>query len=34
MKEYKQTIAGQVSYTGVGLHLGEITTITFKPAGR
>ncbi|HOD54582.1 MAG TPA: bifunctional UDP-3-O-[3-hydroxymyristoyl] N-acetylglucosamine deacetylase/3-hydroxyacyl-ACP dehydratase, partial [Candidatus Cloacimonadota bacterium] len=22
----------QISYTGVGLHLGEITTITFKPA--
>ncbi|MBP7563142.1 MAG: bifunctional UDP-3-O-[3-hydroxymyristoyl] N-acetylglucosamine deacetylase/3-hydroxyacyl-ACP dehydratase [Candidatus Cloacimonetes bacterium] len=32
MKEFKQTIAGQISYTGVGLHLGEITTITFKPA--
>lgn len=32
MKEYKQTIAGQISYTGIGLHSGEITTITFKPA--
>lgn len=32
MRENKQTIAGQVSFTGVGLHLGEITTITFKPA--
>ncbi len=32
MMENKQTIAGQISFTGVGLHLGEITTITFKPA--
>ncbi len=32
MKEFKQTIAGEISYTGIGLHLGEITTITFKPA--
>jgi UDP-3-O-[3-hydroxymyristoyl] N-acetylglucosamine deacetylase/3-hydroxyacyl-[acyl-carrier-protein] dehydratase len=32
MKEFKQTIAGQISYTGIGLHSGEITTITFKPA--
>ena len=32
MKENKQTLAGSTSYTGVGLHTGEITTITFKPA--
>ena len=32
MKEYKKTIAGNISYTGVGLHTGEISTITFKPA--
>lgn len=32
MKELKQTIKGEISYTGIGLHLGEITTITFKPA--
>ena len=32
MKEYKQTIANQTTYTGVGLHTGEITTIVFKPA--
>lgn len=34
MKEFKQTIAGEISYTGIGLHLGEITTITFKPADK
>ena len=32
MKDYKHTISGTASYTGVGLHTGEITTITFKPA--
>jgi len=32
MKENKQTIADTTSYTGIGLHTGEITTITFKPA--
>lgn len=32
MKDNKQTIAKAVSYTGIGLHLGEISTITFKPA--
>ncbi len=32
MKEMKQTIKGEISYTGIGLHLGEITTIVFKPA--
>jgi len=32
MKENKQTIAGSTSYTGIGLHTGEISTITFKPA--
>jgi len=30
--EYKQTIGSEVSYTGIGLHSGEITTIRFKPA--
>jgi UDP-3-O-[3-hydroxymyristoyl] N-acetylglucosamine deacetylase/3-hydroxyacyl-[acyl-carrier-protein] dehydratase len=34
MKEMKQTIKKEVSYTGVGLHLGQISTITFKPAGK
>ncbi|MDY6915514.1 MAG: bifunctional UDP-3-O-[3-hydroxymyristoyl] N-acetylglucosamine deacetylase/3-hydroxyacyl-ACP dehydratase [Candidatus Cloacimonadota bacterium] len=34
MKELKQTIKKEVSYTGVGLHLGEISTITFKPADK
>jgi UDP-3-O-[3-hydroxymyristoyl] N-acetylglucosamine deacetylase/3-hydroxyacyl-[acyl-carrier-protein] dehydratase len=32
MKELKQTINGSISYTGIGLHTGEITTLTFKPA--
>jgi UDP-3-O-[3-hydroxymyristoyl] N-acetylglucosamine deacetylase/3-hydroxyacyl-[acyl-carrier-protein] dehydratase len=32
MKEYKRTIEGTTSYRGVGLHSGEISTITFKPA--
>nr|MDK2850341.1 hypothetical protein [Candidatus Cloacimonadota bacterium] len=32
MTEYKQTIGSEVSYTGIGLHSGEITTIRFKPA--
>ena len=32
MKENKQTISGSISYTGVGLHTGQITTITFSPA--
>ena len=31
--EYKHTIASEISYTGIGLHSGEITTIRFKPAG-
>jgi len=33
MTEHKHTIAGSTSYTGIGLHSGEISTITFKPAG-
>lgn len=33
MTECKQTIGSSVSYTGIGLHSGEISTITFKPAG-
>ena len=32
MKEFKQTISNEISYTGVGLHHGEVATITFKPA--
>jgi UDP-3-O-[3-hydroxymyristoyl] N-acetylglucosamine deacetylase / 3-hydroxyacyl-[acyl-carrier-protein] dehydratase len=32
MRELKQTIKESVSYTGVGLHLGQISTLTFKPA--
>ncbi len=32
MKEYKRTIKGEISYTGVGLHYGQEATITFKPA--
>ncbi len=34
MTEYKHTIGGEVSYTGIGLHSGEISTIRFKPAGK
>ena len=33
MKERKKTIAGVTSYTGIGLHYGQIATATFKPAG-
>ncbi len=33
MKEFKKTIGGMVTYTGVGLHYGQISTVTFKPAG-
>lgn len=33
MSDYKKTIAGSISYTGVGLHSGVVSTITFKPAG-
>jgi UDP-3-O-[3-hydroxymyristoyl] N-acetylglucosamine deacetylase/3-hydroxyacyl-[acyl-carrier-protein] dehydratase len=32
MKEFKQTIKGEISYRGIGLHSGEISTLTFKPA--
>ncbi len=32
MVEYQKTIAGQASIRGVGLHTGQETTITFKPA--
>ncbi|MCL1827463.1 MAG: bifunctional UDP-3-O-[3-hydroxymyristoyl] N-acetylglucosamine deacetylase/3-hydroxyacyl-ACP dehydratase [Candidatus Cloacimonetes bacterium] len=31
MKENKQTIIKATSFTGIGLHYGEVTTITFKP---
>lgn len=34
MPDNKHTIGGEVSYTGIGLHTGEITTIKFKPAGK
>ena len=34
MTEYKHTIGGEISYTGIGLHSGEISTIRFKPAGK
>jgi UDP-3-O-[3-hydroxymyristoyl] N-acetylglucosamine deacetylase/3-hydroxyacyl-[acyl-carrier-protein] dehydratase len=34
MTENKHTIGGEVSYTGIGLHSGEITTIKFKAAGK
>lgn len=34
MTEYKHTIGAVVSYTGIGLHSGEISTIRFKPAGK
>lgn len=34
MTEYKHTIGGEVSYTGIGLHSGEISTIRFKPAAK
>jgi len=33
MSDFKKTIAGSISYTGIGLHSGIISTITFKPAG-
>lgn len=32
MIEYQKTIAGETSISGVGLHTGQETTITFKPA--
>lgn len=32
MKEMRKTVGGSISYTGVGLHSGEISTIRFKPA--
>ena len=32
MREYKRTIIKKVSYRGIGLHSGETSTITFKPA--
>ena len=32
MKEFKRTIQSNVNYRGVGLHSGETSTITFKPA--
>ncbi len=32
MNEFKQTIKGEISYRGVGLHSGEVSTLTFKPA--
>ncbi len=32
MVEYQKTIAGEASISGVGLHTGQETTVTFKPA--
>lgn len=32
MVEYQRTIAGEASINGVGLHTGQETTLTFKPA--
>ncbi|MDH4223296.1 MAG: bifunctional UDP-3-O-[3-hydroxymyristoyl] N-acetylglucosamine deacetylase/3-hydroxyacyl-ACP dehydratase [candidate division Zixibacteria bacterium] len=32
MEKYQKTISSQISYTGIGLHTGNKTTITFKPA--
>ncbi|MCD6182470.1 MAG: bifunctional UDP-3-O-[3-hydroxymyristoyl] N-acetylglucosamine deacetylase/3-hydroxyacyl-ACP dehydratase [Candidatus Cloacimonetes bacterium] len=32
MTEYKHTIEREVSFRGVGLHSGRVSTITFKPA--
>lgn len=34
MTEFKHTIKQEVTYTGIGLHSGEISTIRFKPAGK
>ncbi|MDP8268634.1 MAG: bifunctional UDP-3-O-[3-hydroxymyristoyl] N-acetylglucosamine deacetylase/3-hydroxyacyl-ACP dehydratase [Candidatus Tenebribacter davisii] len=34
MKEFKKTIKGTISYNGVGLHSGQISTLTFKPAAK
>lgn len=34
MKENKQTISSSISYSGIGLHTGEYTTLTFKPADK
>jgi len=32
MKEFKRTVKGEISFTGIGLHTGQTSTITFKPA--
>lgn len=32
MEKYQKTIRKPVSYTGIGLHTGNKTTVTFKPA--
>lgn len=32
MKEFKRTIKGTIGYRGIGLHSGETSTLTFKPA--
>ena len=34
MKEFKKTIKKEVNFRGVGLHSGEVSTITFKPASK
>jgi UDP-3-O-[3-hydroxymyristoyl] N-acetylglucosamine deacetylase / 3-hydroxyacyl-[acyl-carrier-protein] dehydratase len=32
MQEKQRTVAGEASFSGVGLHTGNLTNITFKPA--
>ena len=34
MAEFKHTIRSEVTYSGIGLHSGEISTIRFQPAGK
>ncbi|MBN2461026.1 MAG: bifunctional UDP-3-O-[3-hydroxymyristoyl] N-acetylglucosamine deacetylase/3-hydroxyacyl-ACP dehydratase [Candidatus Cloacimonetes bacterium] len=34
MKDRKKTIRKETSFTGIGLHSGKVSTITFKPAGK
>jgi len=34
MKEFKKTIKDTISYNGIGLHSGHVSTLTFKPAGK
>ncbi len=34
MSDNKHTIGAEISYTGIGLHSGEVSTIRFKPADK